>query len=260
MDSNLLTIIGIGLVAMFFGYFFGLFEGRGQGYKRRKKEEAAEKPPVPAPSKTPSISAEPQAPTPTPAPVDKSMLRLSLDADQGPVLEMDGRPVNVSAIGADQRKRLIDLMLVMRPWVEAAPAPRPSPVTQPATAPAEAAPISGGPLADRLAAAAGPTPPPSSAPTPAPVSAVLRPVAVREAPEPGTPTTMVAQIDAILQARLASSPLAGHAIRVVESSEGGAAIVVDKQRYAGVGDVPDPEIKAVIKAAIAEWEEKYTPS
>jgi len=251
MDINLLTIIGIGLVAMFFGYFFGLFEGRSQGYKRRKKEEAAEKPAVPAAAETPDISAEPQAPTP--AVVDKSMLRLSLDPDQRPVLEMDGRPVNISAIGADQRKRLIDLMLVMRPWVEAAPAPRPSAVPQPPTASTEAAPSSGGPLADRLAAAAGPTPPPSSAPKPAAVPAALRPVAVREPPEPGTPTTMVGQIDAILQARLAGSSLAGHAIRVVESSEGGAAIVVDKQRYAGVGDVPDPEIKAVIKAAIAEW-------
>ncbi len=71
---------------------------------------------------------------------------------------------------------------------------------------------------------------------------------------------MVGQIDAILQSRLAGTPLAGHGIRVIESVEGGAAIMVGAQRYPGVADVPDPEIKAVLKAAIAEWEEKYTPS
>jgi len=39
MEFDLLSLIGISLVAMFFGYFFGLFEGRGQGYIKRKKEE-----------------------------------------------------------------------------------------------------------------------------------------------------------------------------------------------------------------------------
>ena len=54
MQFNLFIVIGIGLAAMFFGYFFGLFEGRGQGYKKRKKEEPEEKkiqPPVIAPPK-----------------------------------------------------------------------------------------------------------------------------------------------------------------------------------------------------------------
>ena len=41
MQINL-TLIGIALATMFFGYFFGLFEGRGQGYKKRKKEEGEE--------------------------------------------------------------------------------------------------------------------------------------------------------------------------------------------------------------------------
>ena len=31
------------------------------------------------------------------------------------------------------------------------------------------------------------------------------------------------------------------------------------QKYAGVGDVPDPEVQDIIRAAIAEWEKKYTP-
>ncbi len=70
---------------------------------------------------------------------------------------------------------------------------------------------------------------------------------------------MVAQIDAILQARLVGSPLAERGIRLVESAEGGVTVMVGLTRYAGVGEVPDAEVQAAIRGAIAEWEEKYTP-
>ena len=40
---NPLVAIVIGLSVMFFGYFFGLFEGRGKGYKKRREEEVEEK-------------------------------------------------------------------------------------------------------------------------------------------------------------------------------------------------------------------------
>jgi len=249
MDSNLLTIIGIGLVAMFFGYFFGLFEGRGQGYKRRKTEEAAEKPSTPAPAQTPSPSKAPEPPklvTP-----DNSLLRLSLDEDQMPVLEMDGQRADVSGLGPEQRKRLIDLMLVMRPWVDASTPVKPSVPARPATPAIASTPVSAGPRRETDAAA------PIAARSPAP--AAIASATARPGPEPGSPTTMVGQIDAILQARLTGTELANRAVRLTESPEGGAIIWIGLQRYAGVADVPDPDIKAVIKAAIAEWEEKYTP-
>lgn len=70
---------------------------------------------------------------------------------------------------------------------------------------------------------------------------------------------MVAQIDEILQARLVSSPLADHAIKLMESPEGGVIVLVGLQKFNGVGEVTDPQIQAEIRAAIAEWEKKYTP-
>ncbi len=233
MEFNLLTLIGIGLFAMFFGYFFGLFEGRGQGYKRRKKEEATEAPAIPTPKAAPA--------PPTPSTPDKSLLRLSLGAGQKPTLDLDGRPVDVTGLSAEQRKRLIDLMVVMRPWIEAAPASKPIAVPAPAASPA--------PMVMAV---------PEAIPTAMPGAGLT--AGNRPAPEPGTPTTMVGQIDAILQARLAGTALAGRGIRLTESSQGGAAIFIGMQRYAGLGDVPDPEVQAAIKAAIAEWEAKYTPS
>ncbi|HET6846503.1 MAG TPA: hypothetical protein VFH29_06685, partial [Anaerolineales bacterium] len=43
MEISILALIGIAIAAMFFGYFFGLLEGRGQGYKRGRKAAADER-------------------------------------------------------------------------------------------------------------------------------------------------------------------------------------------------------------------------
>jgi hypothetical protein len=69
----------------------------------------------------------------------------------------------------------------------------------------------------------------------------------------------VGQIDAILQERLAETPLADRGIFLAQSPEGGVNVYVGLTRYNGIDDVPDPDIKAVIRAAISEWENKYTP-
>ncbi len=36
MEINLITLVGIGLAAMFFGYFFGLFEGADRAPKNER--------------------------------------------------------------------------------------------------------------------------------------------------------------------------------------------------------------------------------
>ena len=71
--------------------------------------------------------------------------------------------------------------------------------------------------------------------------------------------SIVAQIDAILQAHLVGSPLADRGVFLTQSPEGGVNVFVGLTRYTGVEDVPDAEVKAAIRAAISEWENKYTP-
>ena len=224
MQFNLIAVIGIGLAAMFFGYFFGLLEGRAQGYKRGGKEAAEERkiqPPVIAP----------------PPPKENSLLKLSLDDGNQLRLDLDGRNANVNTLAPEQRKRLIDLMVAMRPWIDASAPKSPQPAA-PQALPA--------------------------APMAAPVSqAVPKPIApapvLTRKDEPAAPTTMVGQIDAILQTQLANSPLANRGIRLVEAP-GGTVIVMDGlKKYGGVGEVPEPQVQAVIRSAIAEWEKKYTP-
>jgi hypothetical protein len=238
MDFSLPALIGIGLAAMFFGYFFGLFEGRGQGYKKRQKEEAANpslkaalQTPLPPPSAPAPVPAPPPAPV-APPPPDTSLLRLSLDAREQPCLDLDGQRVNTQQMAPQERKRLIDLMVLMRPWIDVSPVQSQE---RPATVTPAARPM---------------MPPP---PPPPPVMPV-KPAEIASAP-----TTMVGQIDAILQTNLIGTPLATRGIRLVESAQGGAMVIVGLNKYPGVGDVPDPEVQAAIRTAIAEWEQKYTP-
>jgi hypothetical protein len=70
---------------------------------------------------------------------------------------------------------------------------------------------------------------------------------------------MVTQIDAILQTRLRGTPLEDLGIRLVESAKGDPVVIVGDKSFTGVGEVPDPAVQAAIRAAIAEWERRYTP-
>jgi NOL1/NOP2/fmu family ribosome biogenesis protein len=53
--------------------------------------------------------------------------------------------------------------------------------------------------------------------------------------------------------------MAGRGIRLQESPEGGVIVLVGTQKFAGVGEVTDPEVKAILQDAISAWEKKYTP-
>ena len=234
VEITYLAIIGIGLAAMFFGYGFGLFEGRNQGYKKRGAEENKEEQEKPASSSNPvTVMVD-----------DPGLLRIKNENGQF-TLDLDGRRVNVSSFSVDQRKRLIEMLNLMRPWLEGKPVP--APVTSTPAPPPPAA------MPARVAVA---PPPPSLTP---------RPVAPKErsAPKDDRPaapaTSIVGQIDAILQERLVGTPLEGRGVFLAQSPDGSVNVYVGLTRYAGIEDVPDEEIRAAIRAAISAWEIKYTP-
>lgn len=233
-----LVAIAIFLGFMFFGYFFGLAEGNAKGYKKRQKEEAEEKKQKPA--EPPPVSS--------PLPADEApLLDVSMTTGGELHLKLDGQSADTSALGVEQRKRLIAILTQMRPWLEA-----PKPTSQPSTAQPRTTPPPSTPQ---------PAPSTIPSPTPQPTAAPHPP-----APTPGDddekptgPQSIVAQIDSILQARLAGTPLAGQGIRLQESLEGSVIVWVGVDKYEGVEDVPDEQIKTVLHAAIAEWENKFTP-
>jgi hypothetical protein len=222
--QNPVVAIAVAVGAMFFGYFFGLFEGRGQGYKKRQAEEPE--------MKERERVSEPPPPAPS-APSDEvSVLDVSMDSAGKLRLKLEGQRIEASTISPEQRKRIIAVLTQMRPFLEASTqtptppptAPRPAPVT---------------------------TPSPLSKPVSAPVKAKDESVAA--------PQSIVEQIDTILQSQMAGTPLMERGIRLQESPEGGVIVWVGMEKFEGVNEVPDEQIQAAIRAAIGVWEDKFTP-
>ncbi|MFZ5810152.1 MAG: hypothetical protein ACOY16_12790 [Chloroflexota bacterium] len=64
------------------------------------------------------------------------------------------------------------------------------------------------------------------------------------------------QVDEILQEKLQGTQLENRAIRVMELPGKGMVVMIGLQQYETVNDVPDPEIQAVLRSAVAEWESR----
>lgn len=93
--------------------------------------------------------------------------------------------------------------------------------------------------------------------TPEPPAAVITPPAA----SPITPPkSIVGQIDEVLQEMLAGSNLANSAIRLVEEPRHGVIVWVGLKRYEGIDAVPDEPVRAMIRAAVKEWERRSADS
>ncbi len=242
------------LVGLILGWLIGFFDSNNRSAKKIQSAEAnaaiAMKEAENKIAEANRILEERE----TAASDDPGVLRLKIQSGRY-ALEMDGIPVQ-GALPPEGKKRLIELLTAIRPYLEGE-----------TSAPAAAAP---------KPPVSAPTPKPIPAPTPKPAAASTPPSPSSFAPEeelaaPQKPLinpadkkamaslSMIGQIDAVLQWRLAASPLAKRGIRVAEAPGGGVRVEVGLEKFEAVDDVPDPEIKAFIKAAIAEWEKKFTP-
>ncbi len=151
-------------------------------------------------------------------------------------LDMDGTRLNDKAeLQPGQYQRLLNLVLELRPWLETVHPPTPK---------AEPVPESLPPVAPVLGL------------TQLPVQMEKKngaPVVQKVAPAPAL-DSIIQQIDKVLQARLATSAFKDRGIQLVEGA-GGIVIVKDGiKRYEGIDAIPDPEIKVLIRQAVADWE------
>ncbi len=67
--------------------------------------------------------------------------------------------------------------------------------------------------------------------------------------------SMVDQINDILQEGLAHTRLQ-HSVKISQDLREGIIVWLDGGRYVGVDEVPDPDVKKLIRAAAAEWERR----
>jgi hypothetical protein len=146
-------------------------------------------------------------------------------------LEMDGtRLEDEKALQPEQRQRLLRMVLDLRPWLESSRASVPTPA---ATVPQQV------------------VPPSAVAASEQPKDKAARKAA---SPAPLLVKSIVEQINDVLQARVLTGPFAGREISLEEGPAGTVIVMVGANRYEGIDAVPDPEIKALIRQAVVEWE------
>ena len=231
----ILALWGLGLVVLLIGFFIGYVDSNIRSTKKIEAAETKEKNARAEVDKKIAAAVEAVKTSATAATDDPGVLRLK-NKNGAPSLELDGKILTAKNVSPEQKKRLIELITIMRPWVEggqAAPA-----ISQPMAAPQT-------PL----------TPVPSQEQ----VSRPLQPLKKTEPEKSIASLSIVQQIDTVLQERLINTSLENSGLRLQESPQGGVEVYVGSQKFDSIDDVPDATIKATIRAAIAAWEEKYTP-
>lgn len=236
-----LTPILIPLAALLAGWAIGFFDSNLRTAKKIKQAEDSAQIAIKQ-AEQQAVQAQAVAEK-SAARDDRGLLRVGSESGRL-TLDLDGVRVDTSAMTTDQRKRLIEMLNVMRPWLEGKPASTPPPPPAPA------------PVADTRQG----TSTPIAAPPPRPVTLPPAPAAKNKQIEPDpAPTSIVAQINLILQAHIAGTPLASRGVVLLEAPTGGVSVYIGMDKFEGVDAVPDDEAKSAIRAAIAEWEKKYTP-
>jgi hypothetical protein len=183
-------------------------------------------------------------------PMQSQGVRLARDLATGTLLvELDGRILpGPASLKPEERGKLERACGDLAAWLAITP-------PSGATGPALVTPRPAAQTAVRAAAAREifpRTPAPSVEPIPAvPFQPVKSTV---DAPRPAP--TMVMQIDVILQEMAAKSPLANRGIRITEEPREGVVVWVGSTRYQGIDSVSDPEVLALIRGAVAEWERR----
>ena len=233
-------VIGL-LIGMVIGWGIGFFDSNGRTASKIQVAESkadaiireAEKKIAQAEKQIALTAQSSQNPQDNPG-----LLRLKNDNGRF-ALEIDGATA-IGVLSPDKKKRLIDLVTFLRPWLE------------------------GGQPSQAVSQPAGSVQsPPTAVSSQEPIFVPAQPlVPLTKKPEPEkhfASLSIVQQIDTILQERLLNTPLEKQGIRLQESPQGGVEVYVGLQKFLAVEDVPDTFIKSEIRGAIADWEEKYTP-
>jgi hypothetical protein len=178
--------------------------------------------------------------------------RIMQDRKTGsPLLEVNGKTIqDPSDLSPNQRQQLTAQVQTLLNWL------KPSQVDMPGL-PAEAPIPPGAAQTTSAAPVVLPETPPVVTKM-GPIDLLARSISPEARPVTRGPQSIVAQIDEILQSKLADSPLAERGIRLMEMPTKGLVVMVGLQQYEEVDAVPDPEIRALIRQSVDEWEKSQT--
>lgn len=181
-----------------------------------------------------------------------TVLRFWLDEQKVQHVEMEGEEVSITDASSEQHKRLADLLKVLQKWAGEEKSQPVAPVV---------------PVAAAVAASTAIEPPlvmavePKEATKPridlAKGAQMFFSENVSRKVEP-KPKTIVGMIDEVLQKKLETSPLQSKKISLEDGPHGEVIVVVDADRYVGVDLVPDPQVQAIIRESIAEWDRSHS--
>ena len=168
------------------------------------------------------------------------------------VVEMDEKTyATASELSSEQQQHLAGSAAVLKSWLlEGEPAKEPQAAT--VVPPAPPAP----PAAVKEQVTVPPIAPPAEIkPVPArPIDALSRTFSSNPLPAVPKFRSIAVQINEVLQKRLPGSPFEAVGIALIEMPDQGVVVRVGAEEYTGVEAVPDPEVRAFIKAAVAAWE------
>jgi hypothetical protein len=192
--------------------------------------------------------------------------------NQDLVVEMDGKTFNAAKeLSSGQQHRLSFASIVLAKWLgQPTPDVSPALVEQPVAASPEAHLQESDWVPAETVPVQSPTPSiPAFITEPMPE---VKPVSTSITDVVGgilTPTPTLAppvfksiamQINDILQTKLAGTPFETRGIAVNDAPDRGVVVTVDGEKYAGVKDVPDEEVRNLIRSAVMDWEKQSKPS
>jgi len=242
--SQVVVILFLIAVGFLIGAVLGNWMGAREAASKTKKAAVQTKEPAPKPLLNPNEFEE--------------MVGLWRKKADGSLVVVKGRDVlaQPSHLGEDSRKQMEQtardwlVWLGLLPGKTGKPAPMPAPETKPAPVTV--------PEATRSQPTPAPvifTPPPEPVPvTPPSILDSVTQVLTPTLPDVKKPLSIVQQINDILQEKVRDTELFKRGIRLSEDPREGVLVHIGLQRYAGIDSVPDAEVKAVIKAAVADWE------
>lgn len=189
--------------------------------------------PVPAPE-----PVLPPAPKSLAGPDDVEVLHAWRDVNGKVWIEMDEtRFESKDAMNPEQRRKLVNLVLELRPWLDASqvPAAAPRPVVKEKTQPARQEPR-------------------PSLFAPIPIKTDKSAAAEDEKKPKVNLKTIVQQIDDVLQEKLSTTVFKDQEIHLLDGPAGTVLVQIGDDSYEGIDAAPDPELRALIRQAITDWE------